>query len=270
MFAHIKSYFIFQLIFVAIFVLMSSIGAFFHFLLDHEISVVESWLHNNTWEMIILSKLTSLFLLIKWFSIRLYEFTTFKELLKRLLIWPQGEAIVISAFCLVSFIALGNISLSDHNYLYWYHYFISYVGIFLFFGIEFIVMGYLNEVSGNLEGKQAVIAKVSYLAFFMISYRIIIPDYYHLSFYICFCYAHLLFLANKNSKSWSNVVCFLVVFICPMASILGLDPVWGHDYSYLKLQDKFNNYVLILVWLISFCYYKFRNQLVYSYKKLKR
>lgn len=270
MLQQIKYYFIYQLIYVAIFVLMSSVGAFFHFLLDHEISVVESWLHKNTWEMIILSKLTSLFLIIKWFSIKLYEFTTFKMLMKRLLTWPKGEAIVVSTFCLVSFIVLGKIVISDYNYPYWYQYIASYVGIFLFFGLEFVLMAYVNEVVTPLEGTELKIAKISYLSFFMISYLTTIPDYYDLSFYSMFCFATLLYLADKGLNNWSNVVCFLLIFVCPIASIFGLDPVWGNDYSYFRFQDKFNNLLMLLVWFISFCYYKYRNQFLYSYKKLKR
>ena len=39
-------------IYVATVLILSSIGAFFHFLLDHEISIVEAWLHNNKWEIL--------------------------------------------------------------------------------------------------------------------------------------------------------------------------------------------------------------------------
>lgn len=270
MLQHTKYYFIYQLIYVAVFVLMSSVGAFFHFLLDHEISIVENWLNNNTWEMIILSKLSALFLIIKWFSIRLYEFTTFKELLKRLLTWPKGEAIVVSAFSLVSFIALGKLTTAEQNYIYWYHYFTSFVGIFLYFSIEFILIAYLNEVLKPLEGRELLLKKFAFLALFMASYLVSIPDYYHLYFYILFCFSTLLYLADRQLNNWSNVVCFLLVFVGPMASIFGLDPVWGNDYSYFRFQDKSNNFLMTLVWFISFCYYKYRNQIIYSVKKLKR
>lgn len=267
---HIRYYFIFQLIFVTIFVLMSSVGAFFHFLLDHEISIVENWLHNNTWEIITLSKLLSLFVVIKWFSIRLYELTTIKELSKTLLNWPKGEAFVISTFCLVSFLALGKPAPSEHNYIYWYHNIASYFGVFLFYALEFILIVYLKEVFGALEGRKLFLTKFSFLVTFTIAYRLTIPDYYQLNFYSIFCFATLLYLVDRNLKSWSNVVCFLVVFVCPMATVFGMDPVWGDDYSLFNFTDKFNNLLMLLVWLISFCYYKFRNQLIYSYKKLKR
>jgi hypothetical protein len=39
---NLKYYIVFQLIFVVLVVILSSIGAFFHFLLDHEISIVEA------------------------------------------------------------------------------------------------------------------------------------------------------------------------------------------------------------------------------------
>lgn len=267
---HLKYYLIFQIIFVAIFVLMSSVGAFFHFLLDHEISIVENWLHQNTWEIITISKGVSLFLIIKWFSFRLYRLSSLKELSQALLRWPKGEAFVVAAFSFVSFLALGKFSANEHNYLYWYHNIASYLGIFLFYGLEFILMAYLVEVLGNLEGRKLYITKVIYLFIFFIAYRVTIPDYYQLNFYSLFCFATLLYLVGDKFRNWSNGVCFLILFICPLASLFGMDPVWGDDYSLFKLADKFNNLLMLLVWLISFCYYKFRNQLIYSYKKLKR
>lgn len=268
---HIRYYFIFQLIFVSLFVLMSSLGAFFHFLLDHEISVVENWLHNNTWEMLVLSKSLAFYLIMKWFSIRLYEASTIKELFKRFLNWPRPEAVVVSVFSLISFIALARTIPSEHNYLYWYHYLASYGGIFLFYGLEFLLLTYLYEVFGPIKDeRKQVLAKVFFLILFMIGYRVSIPDYYHMAFFSAFCFATLLYLSEREIKNWSNVVCFLILFICPMASFFGFDPVWGSDYSYFRFQDKFNNSLMALVWVISFCYYKFRNQIILSFKKLKR
>ena len=37
-----------------------SIVAFFHFLLDHDMAVVENWLTRNAWEMLCFSKITAL------------------------------------------------------------------------------------------------------------------------------------------------------------------------------------------------------------------
>ena len=80
---NLKYYSVFQLIFVLLVILLSSIGAFFHFLLDHEISIVESWLHNNQWEILIVSKIFSLFLLNRWFEMRLYELKSFRSLFNK-------------------------------------------------------------------------------------------------------------------------------------------------------------------------------------------
>ena len=54
---NVKYYAVFQMIFVILAVLLSSVGLFFHFLLDHEISIAEAWVHNNQWEILITSKL---------------------------------------------------------------------------------------------------------------------------------------------------------------------------------------------------------------------
>ena len=103
---NIKYYGVFQLIFVILVVLLSSIGAFFHFLLDHEISIVESWLHNNQWEILIISKSLSLYLINRWFRVRLYEPKSFRELVRELFHWPDPKAIVVSIFMVISYITL--------------------------------------------------------------------------------------------------------------------------------------------------------------------
>lgn len=85
LFKNIRYYASYQLLFVIIFIILSSSGAFFHFLLNHEISIVESWLHNNHWEILIISKLLSLTIMNRWFRVRLYEMKTIKQLFKELL-----------------------------------------------------------------------------------------------------------------------------------------------------------------------------------------
>src|SRR5690606_26434859 len=97
-----------------------------------------------------------------------------------------------------------------------------------------------------------------------------VPDYYGLLPYVVFCYSSLIYLSGKSYRSWSNVVCFLLLFVAPMGSLVGLDPVWGDDFSPFKVKDKLNVVFLALVWLISFCYYRYREIFFNSVRKLLR
>lgn len=270
LFKNVKYYAIFQLIFVILVVLFSSVGAFFHFLLDHEISIVESWLHNNQWEILILSKGLSLYFLNRWFKVRLYQLKSIRELVNELLHWPEPKAIVVSVFMIVSFIALGKMTFIGQNIGYWYHQIASFMGLFLFFGIEFIVIAYLEDVLNQKIQPSRLKLGLCYTLIFTLAFRLSVPDYYELMPYLVLCYSSLIYLSGKNFKSWSNVVCFLIVFVAPMGSLFGMDPVWGDDFSPFRVGKKLNLAFLAVIWMISFSYYIYRDQFVASVRKLLR
>lgn len=267
---NIRYYTAYQLVYVVIFVVLSSIGAFFHFLLDHEISIVESWLHNNHWEILILAKLLSLFLLNRWFKVRLYKMKSIRELVKDLIRWPEPKAVIISFFMLVSYLSLSGITYTGQNVGYFYSHLTSFLGLFLYFGIEFIVIAYLDDVLNEKEEPALTQLSIVYTFLFTAAYRLSVPDYYQLLPYMVMCFSSLMYLSGKSFKSWSNVVCFLIVFVAPMGSIFGMDPVWGEDFSPFHVHTKLGISFLAAIWMISFCYYKFRDQFIQAIRKLYR
>jgi hypothetical protein len=267
---NIKYYGSYQLLYVITTVLLTSIGAFFHFLLDHEISIVESWLHNNHWEILVISKLISLFLLNRWFTMRLYQLKTIRELVRELVRWPDQKAVVVAVFMISSYLTLTRIGFTGHNVAYWYYHLVSYLGLFLFFGIEFIVIAYLDDVLNEEAGIDRLLIGFLYTILFTVAFRLSVPDYYGLLPYLVFCYSSLIYLSGKSFKRWSNVLCFLLLFVAPMGALFGLDPVWGDDFSPFRIKDKLNVFFLALVWSISFCYYTFREKFLNSVRKLLR
>lgn len=267
---NVKHYAVFQLLFVILVVILSSVGAFFHFLLDHEISIVESWLHNNQWEILIVSKLCSLFLINRWFKVRLYQLKTIRELVRELVSWPDSKAIVVAVFMVVSYITMGKTVFVGQNIGYWYYQVASYFGLFLFFGIEFIVIAYLEDVLNEKSHPPRLQLGICYTLVFAAAFRLSVPDYYGLMPYVILCYSSLIYLSGKSFKSWSNVVCFLLLFVAPMGSLFGLDPVWGDDFSPFRVDKKLNLAFLSVIWLISFCYYRYRDQVISSARKLLR
>lgn len=263
-------YGVYLIIYVATVLILSSIGAFFHFLLDHEISIVEAWLHNNKWEILILSKLLSLFLIHRWFSMRLYQLKSLRTLVKELMKWPDLPAVVVPIFMVVSYLTLSRVLTATHNIGYWYFHLVSYVGLFLFFGIEFVVMAHLEDVLNQKEKPNRLLLGISYTLMFGFAFHMSVPDYYGLMPFVIFTFSTLLYLSGNSFNSWSNVVCFLLLFVAPMGSLFGLDPVWGHDFSPFKVARKLNLPLLAVIWMISFCYYKYREQLMGSARKLLR
>lgn len=270
LFKNIKYYASFQLLYVVIFIVISSIGAFFHFLLDHEISIVEAWLHNNHWEILIIAKLLSLFLLNRWFQVRLYQLKSIRVLVRELVHWPEPKAIVISFFMIISYLALGGVIYTGQNLGYWYYHVASFLGLFLYFSIEFIVIAYLDGVLNQKEHPSFFWLSIAYTILFAYAFRLSVPDYYQLLPYVVLCFSSLMYLSGKSFKSWSNVVCFLVVFVAPMGSVFGLDPVWGDDFSPFRVKSKLSLTFLAAIWVVSFGYYKYRDQIIHGARKLVR
>lgn len=267
---NIKYYGFYQLVCVVIFILLSSIGAFFHFLLDHEISIVESWLHNNHWEILIIAKLVSLLLLNRWFKVRLYQLKSIRQLIRELVHWPEPRAVVIAFFVAISYLSLSGMIYSGQNFGYWYYHFFSFFGLFLYFGIEFIVIAYLDDVLNQKEKPSLLWLSIFYTVFFALAFRLSVPDYYKLLPYVVFCFTTLIYLSGKSFKSWSNVLCFLMVVVAPMGSIFGMDPVWGDDFSPFRVKTKLGLTFLAVIWVVSFCYYKYRDQIILGARKLVR
>ncbi|MES2527532.1 MAG: hypothetical protein V4598_10610 [Bdellovibrionota bacterium] len=268
LFKNIRYYASYQLLYVVLVVILSSIGAFFHFLLNHEISIVESWLHNNSWEILITSKLISLFLINKWFSMRLYQLKSIREQVKELVSWPSPEAVVVPVFMTLGYLSIAKVVMVPQNIGYWYYHFVSVIGIFLFFGVEFVVIAYLDDVLNQKESPNRLILGLSFTAIFAAAYRMSVPDYYGLLPFVILSFSSLLFLSGKHFNSWSNVVCFLILFVAPMGAVFGLDPVWGNDFSPARVETKLGAPFLAAIWVISFSYYKYRLRLMDYGRKL--
>ena len=267
---NLRYYGSYQLMYVVISIVLSSIGAFFHFLLNHEISIVEAWLHNNHWEILIMAKMLSLFLLNRWFTIRLYQLKTIRQLFKELVHWPEPKSVVVATFMLASYLALGKATFVEQNLGYWYFHAASFLGLFFYFGIEFVVIAYLDDVLNQNSHLERIWLSLTYTVIFAISYRISVPDYYNLLSYVVLCYLTLVYLSGKAFRGWGNVLCFLIIFVAPMGSLFGMDPVWGSDFSPFRIDKKLNLAFLAVIWMISFLYYKYRDQMMSSVRKLLR
>lgn len=265
---NIRYYGSYQLLYVALVVILSSIGAFFHFLLDHEISIVEAWLHNNSWEILIFSKLISLYLLNRWFSMRMYQLKTIRELITELVSWPHVEAVVVPVFMTFGYLSIAKVDLVPQNIGYWYYHIASFVGLFLFFGVEFVVIAYLDDVLNQKGKPNRLILGLAFTLIFAAAYRMSVPDYYGLLPFVILSFSSLLYLSGKSFNSWSNVVCFLLLFVAPMGAVFGLDPVWGNDFSPARVETKLNVAFLAAIWVISFSYYKYRLRLLEHGRRL--
>ena len=131
----------------------------------------------------------------------------------------------------LAYLSVGKFTYVGQNFGYWYFQTASFLGLFTFFGIEFIVIAYLEDVLNHQVHPPRFELGLCYTLVFALAFRLSVPDYYGLMPYVVLCYTSLIYLSGESFKCWSNVVCFLVLFVAPMGSLFGLDPVWGDDFS---------------------------------------
>jgi hypothetical protein len=192
------------------------------------------------------------------------------QLVKELVRWPDSKAIVISFFMMISYLSLSGTEFIGQNLGYWYYHLTSFFGLFLYFGIDFIILAYLDDVLNQDEQPSFIWLSVFFSALFAGAFRLCVPDYYNLMPNVIFCFSTLLYLSGKSFKSWSNVGCFLFIFVAPMGSLFGMDPVWGDDFSPYMLKSKLALPFLAVIWVVSFLYYKYRDQIILGARKLVR
>lgn len=263
-------YSIFQLIFCSFSLILTSLGAFFHFLLDHEISIVESWLHNNSWEIIIFSKSSAFLILYKWFDIQLYQLKSFFINLKLKLKRPDKKSSVISVFLFLGYLTLARVEINGQNFSYFYNHLVSFFGIFVFYILEFLILSLLFDIYGQENTKSPLMFNIFIGLVFYLAFKVSIPDYYKLMPHVIACFGTVIVLSGADFKNGSNVLVFLSVFVAPMGSLFGLDPIWGGDFSAFKLANKLNLSFLLVIWVVSFIYYKYRDiWVVYSRKFIR-
>jgi hypothetical protein len=264
----LASYTCYQVIFILSVVLLSSLGAFIHFLLDHEISIIESWLQNYGWEIVIFAKAMSLYTMYYWSKVKSRNWPNFKNVKSLLTEWVQYKSLVLTVFSLLGLIALGGVKLNPIYTSYIWGHLISYFGVFLFYGADIFFWLYLNDQFPS--SKRYVWEKLIFLCISLVAFRVSVPDYFKLWPIVLFVYFNLLLITHSQLKRFSNALWFLIIFVGPMNTFMGVDLVWGNDFSPFELKQSGLVTFLVVCGVLSLGYYKLRDSLEFFIKRFKR
>ena len=247
-------------VFIVTHVVLSSIGAFFHFLLDHEISIVEGWLHKNGWELTIFSKIFSFFILHKFLQIRLYRPQSLKVFIKEQWRLPNQNLIISILFLFISLIYFGRPVAQPQNFSFIFYHLITFLSISLWFMTDYFALAQLKDLFELNDKKLSRWLYLIYFLSFILSFKMVIPDYFSVSLIIFLHFVSILNITGVKFKQWSNVFFYLILLAAPLASVFGIDPVWGTDFSPFKFQHMPHSAFLITIWVISLAYYRYRHR----------
>lgn len=248
-------YIFFCLIFVLMHLLLVSIFSFFHFLLDHEMGTIESWISRNTWELIFIAKLSAFFVSYKLTKLNDYREQKLRDYFKSLSMKPTRKAMILSCFIIGIFYALivqfgGGIKSNqflDELLVS------SFLGAFFFFAIDIIYLIYLNEFYKS-DKLNSVNMLIVLLVIFILASKIVLP---YMSKYLIFLVVHFVTLIYMYSKkNLADIFVYLVLIVAPMSSFFGLDLVWDNSFAIVNYKEKVPVFGIIGIWLIAITYYR--------------
>lgn len=254
-----KRYLIYYNLYGFIFFLLNlcvvSVVASFHFMLEHKIGSVEDWIFRHSWELILVGKflafVTTLRIVNYLFHAGNPLIDFFRQTNQRL----KGETITIIGFLFLVILISGKVQFSRTMNENFNHQILSFWGTFFYYFLDFLMLAYLRFLY-PLEGKryQELLYSVLFPALFYF-YSIISTDYDH-------SLSHLIFLNMLLAMqiyihfnlSWVNVGLFLIAFVAPLSSLIGLDLIWGNRYSPFILSKSFSISSAIIFFLGSIIY----------------
>lgn len=247
----------FCLLFFVLHLAMVSLVAFFHFLLDHDIAIIEIWIHDNSWELLITSKFISFIIFMKIIQLNFASVARLRELPNKLKFIPDLKGVALVLFFSILYPALLNvfeiqlIPVADWDFSHFQ--FASFIGNVLFYLLDFLLILYLIT-NLKLTGKKnrLFLFLVISLIFLIVS-DIVIP--YPKAIPFLFLHILTLFLFfHRGMRNIGNGLLYCVFCIGAFAILYGVDPVWGKSYS-LYLVDTGPVVPLLFLWLMGFVYY---------------
>jgi len=248
-------YCLYCFIFVLSHLLLVSIFSFFHFLLEHEMGTIESWISRNSWEIIGASKLFALYILYKMTKLNYYGDKKFIHYFKDMDKKPTKKSFALVIFVLAIFYSLmmqfgagikSNQFLDDL-------FLSSFSGSFLFFGIDIVCLFYLRSF---FKFKEDSLIKTLFilLIIFIGSSKIVLP---YLDKYLIFLVIHfvsLYYLGLKNN--FGDMAIYLLLIVAPLSSLFGMDLVWDNSYAIFTYDEKIPVLGILAIWTVGLGYYR--------------
>lgn len=272
-------YSFFCLLYLLTITLSVSLISFFHFYLGHPIEVVQEWVFDNGWGIIIVGKVFSLILLYKFYNLKRGLRYSVKELFFNNFKAANRETLLILLFFLGLGLLLG-LKENDSYVLDVYKIAISYFFGLLFYLIDIFILVLLGKNNHQDElpnGFSNLIFAFMFVITSMVSFLLITinstsekPNLTVTFFNMVI----LLFLTNLNkakSPNLTNPLLFLTFFICPMMSFFGWDPIWAKTYSFFEGGALFDSKTYLAVCLFILYYMNLKNLKIFKniFKKEK-
>lgn len=232
-------------------VALVSLVTFFHFLLDHDMAVLENWLNRNAWEILGISKFTVFFLIVKAVKLNLYSPKNIINYFKDLEFIPSFQVIVFVLFLWLAdilILVLFNKEQLQIKSLEAGYLFISFLGNSMFYMVDMLLLAYLMETFPVYKKRNKLILMIVLSIMFVCVTNIIQPYSNPSIIPMILFFSTLTINLMLFPKNLGNLLLVSLGQIGLFSIIFGTDLVWSNNYSLLGLSWELPPLGHLLCW----------------------
>ena len=252
-------YVFYNFVFFIFYLLTISIFSFFHFILGHEFNLIEIWVQENIWIMLIFSKLTSFFLFYQYYKAQNLGDSLIHQYFIRPFHYPPRVLYVVLIFLLFFSI----IRFDPHFNEKWssLSMVIHFIGHVLYFGTDFLVVSYLMQRRRiSSQGDSILTLCLASFYFTVLSY-IIISSKDNFSLFFTFEFFLMIFFYDKY-RSWIASVWVLLLFTVFLNTLLGLDMFYEENIGLFYCREGGRFQHILVAFVIILLYLRWRPRFV--------
>lgn len=236
-----------------------SIIVFFHFMLDHNLNIIDSWIQEEAWKIIIISKLLAGFPILKFLVIYSDERYPIFSLLKKSLSSIRRETFVCIILLIVMPFVIHFSYISYAGPINFVKVFWPLVGTIVFYGVDFLIFFFMQAMM-PLRTRQSLLIIVIFALASVFAHRLAL-SYAEYDNFLNFSFLSLLlYISIWRGLSWTDSVTLLVLVIAPIAVFVGVNPIGSETSSLFVLENDFSSLSFLSVLFLLFSYLWWRGR----------
>jgi len=227
-----------------------SLISFFHFLLDHKLGVIEDWVFDKGWEIVLLVKLSAFFVIQKFVHLPSLSRQPFRDLIVETWKRPTRNlfALSVAAFFVILFFSSPEANIEQGANVF--KSIISYISssVVILLDVLLLLSLRFHHGFGSWENRFAIILMAT---LFWVGNKTLFPfavDFGPREFFL---HLTVLQLSLWGRDNWSDPAFFVGLVIAPMIAVLGFDPVWGGRFSLFISDQSINVSASAGIWLLA-------------------
>ena len=261
-------YFLFYALLWGFHLILISLISFFHLLLDHNIRTIGDWIGDRGWTLIIISKVIVFYLVMLFVNLKTKKLYSVKSYFRNSIQTPRLEVFVAILFLLIGLLGLGEMTFNSTMIVEVYRLVLSIVGTLIFFAVDYVLLVILDvfyPIRDESQRLQRIF--ILPLLFYIFSAATFVYEQ-TISFKLYAFFLLLLYTGEWRRKNWTLPALFLVAFIVPCYSLMGLDPVWGEAYAPIIATKKIGTTSLFILigFALAYLQYTLKKKPEYIYR----